>query len=95
MTTIKKKKKGGKLPCGKAGRKPGGKKKVAKGRKKVDKSVLMAPSVDVAGGKKRRAKMEPLIRPSTIKASEVKRRTGFSSVLDLITYVITVNNNLQ
>ena len=36
--------------------------------------------------------MEPLVRPSTIKASEVKRRTGFSSVLDLITYVITICN---
>ena len=77
VTTIGEKQKGGTLAGGKTGRKPGGRKKVAKGKKKVDKSTLMAPSVDVAGGKKRRAKMEPLVRPSTIKASEVKRRTGF------------------
>ena len=41
--------------------------------------------------KKRRAQMDPLVHRS-MEASEVKRRTGFCSVSDLIAYVLTICN---
>ena len=48
------------------------------------------PMIEV-GKKERRTKHDPLVDP-TIKASEVKRRTGFASSLDMIAYVITICN---
>ena len=77
---------------GKRGKHSGGKKRGSKVGKKVDvKLALLVPSVEAAGCKKRRAKSDPLVHPS-MKASEVKRRTGFSSSLHLIAYIITICN---
>ena len=52
---------------------------------------LNLPVVEASVPKTRQAKRDPLVNPS-MRASEVKRRTGFSSSLDLIAYVVTICN---